>query len=416
MEKRRHFWLAMLIAHVSLVGLMVGIYGKPDLLWSTVVLVILAAANLWRFRQRVPIIFWIISLAMVVFTIGINDWWTAAVGDEYIFHQQAWVMSDIMSYQDVGRLIFSAESASGQHTYFSSFIQVLFMKFLGSESFGWRFSNIYLCTLSVGLFYLFCKSFISKRVSLIAAFLFAVSSYIMAFSKIGYNNLAIAFLSDSCFGPSRVGAAVRNEAGFCVPWERTGFVFLCVSGRFVCNPAAGDPFGCLSFPPKKRSSWELGSDVPGQPGIDISIDNAADLLGIQSGWNIVQSTRSLADDFISGKALFREFVLFILFIPVFVRGIAFYCRILCGSTYRGIHPYWSVCTDISGTAAAFPIVHSLQFHLLRDYHRDVTRPAISAAHPHVPFAAGIYVDRCLGNHLGGRVHKAAIHCEQASLS
>jgi hypothetical protein len=187
------FWLALLIAHASIVGLMVGIYGKPDLLWSTIVLAVLAGANLWRFRQRVPCIFWIMSLAIAVFTIEINGWWTAAVGDEYIFHQQAWHMADRMSYQEVGRIVFSSDSLGGQYPYFSSFVQVIFMKFLGSESFGWRFSNIYLSSLAVGLFYYFCKTFISKHVSLIAAFLFAVSSCIMSFSKIGYDNLQSLF-------------------------------------------------------------------------------------------------------------------------------------------------------------------------------------------------------------------------------
>ncbi len=192
-EQSGEKWMAIALAHCGLVGLMVGIYGKPDLLWSTVVLAILVGANLWRFRREIPGIFWIMSLALVVFTIDINGWWTSVVGDEFTFHDIAWRMSDILNYRELNEILFRADGAHTSHTYISSLFQVLSMKFFGSENFGWRFSNPYQCSLAVGLFYYFCSTFISRRQSLVAAFLFSVSSYIMSFGKIGYNNLQALF-------------------------------------------------------------------------------------------------------------------------------------------------------------------------------------------------------------------------------
>ncbi len=187
------FWLAVLFFHFSLIGLLAGIYGKPDLLWSMVFMAILATINLWRFRRDVPPIFWIMNLAMIGFCLELNDWWTVAQGDEYVFHTQAWNMANLMSYQELGKYVFSSTGVGGRYPYFPSIIQTVFMKFLGTEGFGWRFSNVYLCTLSVGLFYYFCRTFLSKKISLITAFLFASSSCIMSFSKIGYDNLQALF-------------------------------------------------------------------------------------------------------------------------------------------------------------------------------------------------------------------------------
>ncbi|NLF52449.1 MAG: hypothetical protein GX577_15080, partial [Leptolinea sp.] len=186
-------WMAILLAHGGLIGLLIGIYGKPDLVWAAVAMALLTGANLWRFRRDVPEIFWVMSLALVVFSIDINSWMTSVVGDEFSFHETAYRMSDIMDYQELGKIIFRADGAHTSHTFISSLLQVISMKFLGSENFGWRFSNPYQCSLAVGLFYYFCSTFFSKKQSLVTAFLFSISSYIMAFSKIGYNNLQAMF-------------------------------------------------------------------------------------------------------------------------------------------------------------------------------------------------------------------------------
>ena len=67
------------------------------------------------------------------------------------------------------------------------------MKLFGSHNLGWHLSSLYLSAAAVGLFYLFFKTFVPRRVALVAAFFLAVSHYIMTFGKIGYNNLQALF-------------------------------------------------------------------------------------------------------------------------------------------------------------------------------------------------------------------------------
>lgn len=192
-KERGELCIAILLMHVSIVAVIAGYYAHPDLLGVTVVLLCLASANLWRFRRQVPAIFWIMSLALVVYSFNLTGWWTAAVGDEYTFHAVAWNLAEKTGYSELGRVLFQGDGAQGTHPYFSSILQAISMKIFGHENFGWRFSNPYICSLAVGLFYLFCKSFLSRQTALTAAFLLAVSSYIMSFSKIGYNNLQSLF-------------------------------------------------------------------------------------------------------------------------------------------------------------------------------------------------------------------------------
>jgi hypothetical protein len=157
-KKNGEFWISILLAYVSIVAILVGYFGQPQIFSATAVLLVLAMANLWRFRRRVPPIFWIVSLALIVYTININGWWTAVVGDEYGFHDLARQLAEKTGFLELGKVLFKAGSEFGIHPYFSSFLQAISMKFLGPENFGWRFSNAYLCALSVGLLYLFCKT------------------------------------------------------------------------------------------------------------------------------------------------------------------------------------------------------------------------------------------------------------------
>jgi hypothetical protein len=186
-------WIAILLTFLAIIAILVGLFGQPQIFGATVVLLILALANLWRFRRRIPPIFWIVALALIVYTININSWWTAVIGDEFDFHDVAQRLAENTNFLEWDRVLFKANGVFGTHPYFSSVLQAISMKFLGTDNFGWRFSNVLLCALSVGLLYFFCSTFISKRASLIAAFLLAVSSYVMSFGKIGYNNLQALF-------------------------------------------------------------------------------------------------------------------------------------------------------------------------------------------------------------------------------
>jgi 4-amino-4-deoxy-L-arabinose transferase-like glycosyltransferase len=192
-KKDGEFWISLLLMHIAIVAALAGYYDVTQVFYLALILLVLASANLWRFRRRVPFIFWVASIALVFYTININGWWTAIIGDDQGFHEIAWAFAEKMSFAQVGNFLFQADGVFGAHPYFSSFVQGISMKLFGHGSFGWRFSSLYLCAMGVGLFYFFCKSFLSQRSALIAACLLGFSHYVMTFGKIGYNNLQALF-------------------------------------------------------------------------------------------------------------------------------------------------------------------------------------------------------------------------------
>jgi hypothetical protein len=187
------YWVSLLLMHIAILTVLAATYEVTQIFYFSLLFLALAFGNLWRFRQRIPAIFWIISIALVFYTIKINDWSTAIVGDDYGFHALAWTLAEKTSFAQLGGSLFQANGVYNVHPYFSSFLQAISMKFFGHHSFGWRFSSLYLSAMGIGLFYFFCKSFLSQRAALIAACLLACSHYVMSFGKIGYNNLQALF-------------------------------------------------------------------------------------------------------------------------------------------------------------------------------------------------------------------------------
>lgn len=192
-KKDGEYWIALLLAHISIITVLAAYYDVTQIFYLSLLLLALAFGNLWRFRKRVPAIFWIISITLAFYSININGWWTSVIGDDYNFHDLAWQFAEKMSFTQIGEVLFRADGAHGTHPYFSSFVQGISMKLLGHDGFGWRFSNLYLVAMGAGLFYFFCKSFLGKREAQVAASLLAFSHYVMSFGKIGYNNLQALF-------------------------------------------------------------------------------------------------------------------------------------------------------------------------------------------------------------------------------
>ena len=213
-KRNGEFWVSLLLMHIAIVAALAAYYEATEVFYFSLLLPVFAFANLWRFRQHVPAIFWVVSITLIFYSVNINGWWTAIVGDDYGFHELAWAFAEKMSFEQIGSFLFQGDGVFGRHPYFSSFLMGISMKLFGHGSFGWRFGNLYLCAIGVGLFYFFCKSFLSKQIALVAACLLAFSHYVMSFGKIGYNNLQALF----------VLSLVLAIAAWAVRWKQP-FVF-----------------------------------------------------------------------------------------------------------------------------------------------------------------------------------------------
>ncbi len=191
-RQKRDLILAVLLAHLAFIEFLASCSrGNP--LWIFSLLLALAALNLLRHRREVSPVLLVMSLALILYTLNINAWWFSIIGDEYSFFDYARDIAGRQSPSFIGSHLFNGQAVYGTHPYLSSFIQAIFMKVLGSDNFGWRFSGIYLGAIAIGFFFLFFKTFVPRRIALIASLLLASSHYLMTFGKIGYDNLQAFF-------------------------------------------------------------------------------------------------------------------------------------------------------------------------------------------------------------------------------
>lgn len=252
-------WIACLLVFVAICVVLSSLSGRSQISGIAVGLLILALANLGRLRRRVPPIFWIVSLALIVYTININSWWAAVVGDEYDFFNVAQRLVENTGILEIGQNLFKADSVFGTHPHFSSLLQAISLRLFGVENFGWRFSNVLLSALSVGLFYAFLKTFSARRLALIAAFLLAVSSYVMAFGKIGYNNLQALFALTLVLATAAWALRSRLPLAFASLGSAVALCFYVFPAALYVVPV---PFILLAFyyPPLTRDAakrWAL---------------------------------------------------------------------------------------------------------------------------------------------------------------
>jgi hypothetical protein len=185
--------LVMVLSTASLIVFLGSFYSKEGFLWIYGILLTVSLILLFQFRNKIPNVFWIFNLALIAYTLFINAWWFAVVGDEYSFYYYALELATRQSLSAIGERLFNGQGVYGAHPHMSSLIQALFMKVTGQYNFGWRFSNIFLSASAVAFFYLFFKVFVPRRVAVITALFLAGSEYLMTFGKIGYNNLQALF-------------------------------------------------------------------------------------------------------------------------------------------------------------------------------------------------------------------------------
>jgi hypothetical protein len=187
------FIMSVLLFHGAFVASLASWFSPAGFSWIHGLLLALSIVNLLPFLRRLGVIFWVITLALLLYTLNINAWWFANVGDEYAFLGVARQMLQMRSLSFVGSHLFDGQTVYGTHPFISTLIQLIFLKLFGVGGFGWRFSNLYLSAIAIGFFYLFFKTFMPRRIALLASLFLACSHYLMTFGKIGYNNLQALF-------------------------------------------------------------------------------------------------------------------------------------------------------------------------------------------------------------------------------
>jgi 4-amino-4-deoxy-L-arabinose transferase-like glycosyltransferase len=136
---------------------------------------------------------WIMLLGLAAYTYAIDGWWFSVIGDEYAFARLAGEIAERQSLEQIGNDLLKGLAVYGQHPYLSSVVQAITVKLFGYDNFGWRFGAPAICTLSLPLFYYVYRGFTNRPVALMATLWLAGSHYLMAFGKIGYNNLQAHF-------------------------------------------------------------------------------------------------------------------------------------------------------------------------------------------------------------------------------
>jgi hypothetical protein len=246
--------LAMGFVNLSLILLLKANETQDRAIWLLLAASAIGLLLLWpRLRDLPAPAFWLVNIAMVLFTYGVSNWAYSIVGDEYDFFHTAAQVVENMPAAEILANFFDGTWVYGQHPFFSTWIQSLSMRFLGVDSFGWRFSSIYLSAFSVGLFYLFFKNFLRRRVALLAALFLAFSAYLMAFSKIGYNNLQSLFMMSVVLNCSAWAISSRRLIAYVLTGLSLGVCFYVYPASLYVVPLPVLLL-CLYDPPLNRQA------------------------------------------------------------------------------------------------------------------------------------------------------------------
>lgn len=184
-------WLRLFVYALGLAALswlLFSYYGRNHLSVFSLLLAGLAIlALIWMRRQLNPS-FWLVLLALIVFTLFLNAWNFVIIGDEYAFYETGRGIAFDQSLGEIGNSFFDGIKVYGAQPFFSSVLMALTFRLFDTFNFGWRYGGILPSALSIFFFYYLFRAFLVGWVSWTAAFLIAASHYLMVFSRIGYNN------------------------------------------------------------------------------------------------------------------------------------------------------------------------------------------------------------------------------------
>ena len=129
----------------------------------------------------------VLALVGIFLALNVRDlenWYYAAIGDEYAFYQGARNILDT----GISRP-FSQDGVYGEHPVLNSAYQAVVMAIAGRDNVGWRFSSVLSVALTIPGIYVLGLTLGNRRVAMFSATLFAFSHYLFAYAHTGYNNI-----------------------------------------------------------------------------------------------------------------------------------------------------------------------------------------------------------------------------------
>ena len=228
-------WLSILLAHFSLIWLLLSVYDASRSPWLVLVLTLLAYFNVWRYRKQVSPVFWVVSASLVLYTLYINAWWTSIAGDDYAFLNDAFLVLE-QPWQTTAENLFRGAFTYGSHPFLTNIIQAAFLKIFGLNNFAWRFSSIYVAAMSLPFFYAFLKTFLQQRTALLVTIFLAGSHYIISFSRIGYNNMQALFTTGLILYLASVAIRSSSLWSYAALGAAMGLSFYAFPGAILALP------------------------------------------------------------------------------------------------------------------------------------------------------------------------------------
>ena len=230
---------AFIAVHITLLLSLSSYYSDREWLWTWIILLAASLAfTLYKYRNRIPVVLWVMTLALILYTIRINGWEFSVVGDEYSFFMYAEELARQHNLLFSINKLFNGVAVFGSHPFFSSFLQMISVKLFSGTNFGWRFSNLYMSALSLVFFYLLFRNFIKSRMALLAVGFLAVSHYIMTFGKIGYNNLQSYFILSLVLAAGAWAVRTRSTIAYVTLGISMGACFYVYPAALYALPVA----------------------------------------------------------------------------------------------------------------------------------------------------------------------------------
>lgn len=239
------------LAAVSL--LLYNFFARNEISLVALAVAALAAFVLVPLQRKIHPAFWLLLLALVVFSVRLNAWYYAFIGDEYAFFDAADQIVHSRTMEEIGKNFFHGTFVYSTQPYFASFLMAIPVKLFDEFNFGWRFGSIFASAVSIVFFYYFFRTFLVQWVALSAAFLISVSHYLMSFSRIGYNNTQVLPAMGMALAAAAWAIKTPRPFAFVVTGSALAFCFYIYPTGLYIVPVVLLLL-CLYHPPRNRAA------------------------------------------------------------------------------------------------------------------------------------------------------------------